>query len=463
MSGISTAQPDVTLFMDADGVIQRANVSKNVARESIDAWVGRRWEDTVGDVGGDKVRRMIHDAKTQGVSPFRQVTQLFPSGVEMAIEYTTVKVGAKGGLMAVGKSLRAVAELQARLVATQQKLERDYWKLRDLESRYKHILEVSEEPVLVLNANTLRIVDANPAAHQLLGGNDRRRDDIASRDITADLSPQERTGFQNLIRLVRENGKAPAIVLHLGRSSKRWALRASLMKADPSYQILLRLTPVGGPSGLQPAVAEDSLDALVENLPDGFVVIDADSVIKHSNAAFREMVEATSRAQVTGQRLSKWMWRPGADTALLISNVRRHETVRLFASTIHGELGTETDVEVSAVGSPPGKADTIALLVRDVSRRLNTVEDSGRLLSALGPITEQIGRTSLRNLVDETTSVVERHYVKAALDLAGGNRTAAAEMLGLSRQSLYTKLKRYHLEDDGPSGGEDNDPGSRKR
>ena len=54
----------------------------------------------------------------------------------------------------------------------------------------------------------------------------------------------------------------------------------------------------------------------------------------------------------------------------------------------------------------------------------------------------------LRQLVKTTVDGVERHYVKAALDLVGGNRTAAAELLGLSRQSLYVKLSRYGFEDD---------------
>ena len=36
---------------------------------------------------------------------------------------------------------------------------------------------------------------------------------------------------------------------------------------------------------------------------------------------------------------------------------------------------------------------------------------------------------------------------RAALQLTGDNRSAAAELLGLSRQSLYTKLKRYGLDE----------------
>lgn len=63
-------------------------------------------------------------------------------------------------------------------------------------------------------------------------------------------------------------------------------------------------------------------------------------------------------------------------------------------------------------------------------------------------LTKQIGKTTLRKLVDDTIAVVEQRYIEAALDLTGGNRTAAAELLGLSRQSLYVKLSRYCLEED---------------
>ncbi|TIH78720.1 transcriptional regulator PpsR, partial [Klebsiella pneumoniae] len=48
----------------------------------------------------------------------------------------------------------------------------------------------------------------------------------------------------------------------------------------------------------------------------------------------------------------------------------------------------------------------------------------------------------------------EQHYVKQALEIAGGNRTATAELLGLSRQSLYAKLNRYGLDDKEPDAEE---------
>jgi len=47
-----------------------------------------------------------------------------------------------------------------------------------------------------------------------------------------------------------------------------------------------------------------------------------------------------------------------------------------------------------------------------------------------------IGRVSLKELVREATEVIERLSIKAALELTNDNRASAAEMLGLSRQSL---------------------------
>jgi DNA-binding NtrC family response regulator len=60
-------------------------------------------------------------------------------------------------------------------------------------------------------------------------------------------------------------------------------------------------------------------------------------------------------------------------------------------------------------------------------------------------LTALVGRVSLKNLVRDTADLVERHFIEAALDMTGDNRTSAAEVLGVSRQSLYVKLRRYNL------------------
>ena len=70
-------------------------------------------------------------------------------------------------------------------------------------------------------------------------------------------------------------------------------------------------------------------------------------------------------------------------------------------------------------------------------------------------LTELIGRVPLRDLVREATDVIEKLSIEAALELTGDNRASAAEMLGLSRQSLYVKLRRFGLADQ--ASGEENE------
>jgi DNA-binding NtrC family response regulator len=55
----------------------------------------------------------------------------------------------------------------------------------------------------------------------------------------------------------------------------------------------------------------------------------------------------------------------------------------------------------------------------------------------------------LKNLVRESADLIERLCIEAALDVSGNNRASAAQLLGLSRQGLYSKLRRHGLADDG--------------
>jgi len=142
-----------------------------------------------------------------------------------------------------------------------------------------------------------------------------------------------------------------------------------------------------------------------------------------------------------------WRW---TKPALFVTPIRHFLT---SYRSIRGELGTDTEVEISA-GTSEEEQGRIGVLLRNVARRLPSGNESDLLRSALGSMSEQIGKSSLRALVKNTVSIVEQHYVKQALELAGGNRTATAELLGLSRQSLYAKLNRYGLEDKGPDAEE---------
>jgi len=442
---LNLAQPDITLRLDMQGVIQHVDLSSGIPDESLDSWVGRPWVETVADGGADWIRRMIEGARAAGALAFGQVTQRFPSGLELPIEYTAVRLGERVGIVAVGKSLKAVAELQSRLMAAQQALERDFWKLREVETRYRLLFDASNEAVVLLKASNLRIVEANFAAIRALGLAPQRPENLVGKDLLQSLPGREREPLQAMLARVREQGKAPGILIHLGSTLEPWLVRASLMTTDPGPAFLIQFSP----AGLRPANPDRvdlPLEDILERIPDGFVVADAGGSIVRANRAFLDLVQAATESSVLGRTLDRWLSRPAADTSLLLDTIRQHGSVRLLSSELEGELGLESKVEISAAGNAPAGPDFVGIVLRDVSRRMTETQHTSSGANGWEDLSASVGSKTLKALVKETVRTLEQRYIQAALDRSGGNRTAAAELLGLSRQSLYMKLNQYGLE-----------------
>lgn len=453
---MNIGRPDLTLLLDRDGIIRDVTLVDADPRDRARDLIGRPWVDTVGDVGGDKVRSMVEDARASRVSAFRQVTQRMPGGREILLEFTTVRLEGSAGFVAVGRSLQAVADLQSKLIAAQQAMERDYWKLRQVESRYRILFDASAEAVVLIRAIDLRIVEANPAALRALGLAAQKGKPVAGRELLPELAAEDRESFQAALAQAREQGRAPGIMLHLGRDALPWIVRVSLLTAEAGPLYMLQFASMGAVANGADRGEAINTDELIERIPDGFVVIDDEGGILRSNRAFLDLVQIGGRGSIAGERLSRWLGRPGADLTVLLSTVRHHGVVRMFSTTLHGELGMDTEVEISAVGASDSAPKFIGVLIRDVGRRLSAVSAEQAPDTIRLPPAEEIGRSTLRKLVKQTVQMVERHYVEAALRMTGGNRTAAAELLGLSRQNLYAKLDRYGLAErsDGSDRGE---------
>ncbi len=435
MSGVNFAQPDVTLVLDDAGVIRKATLSNSVSEEGVGAWLGRPWMETAG-LGGGEVQQIVDDARESGISAFRQVLQRFPSGLELPMEYTTIRMGGTdAGLLAMGKNLKAVAELQARLITAQQATKQECWKLRDVETRYRLLFDASTEAVLMISAEDFRVVAANLAAVRSLHL-------APGWDFLEGLATAEREAFLAMLRQVREHGRAPGTMLRLGPQREACTVRATPMASEPGLRHLLHITPIGVPAVAVLPRAVLSVDMLVDRLPDAFVALNGTGMVLRANRAFLDLIQVAAEGAAVGENLGRWLLEPSCDAAALLALLQHNRSVRLLPMVITGDLGTATQVEVSAAGSTDAHSAYYGVMLRDVSRR--AANPPGDHLSAvLDSVIQQVGRTPLLQVVRETSDAVERHFIQEALRQVDGNRTAAAEILGLSRQSLHTKLNRY--------------------
>jgi transcriptional regulator PpsR len=441
-TGVASApsgRPDITLHLDRDGVIRQASLSPAFPDQDLSSWLGRPWIETITDPGSAKVQRIVRDARDNGVSGFCQLNQRFPSGLELPMEYTAVRLGRRE-LIVVGKSLQAVAELQSRLIAAQQAMERDYWQIREIETRCRLLFDRSNEAVLLVRASDLRITEANPVAARAL--------DLAAgasatgRDLTEDVPPEEHRTLEAMLQRVRDQGKAPAILLHLGVARTPWLVRASVLPSQEGLSYFLQLTPAAGRD--RPAADPVSLENLIANSPDGFVVIDRTGRIQRANRAFLDLLQIGDERSVVREPIGRWLGRPGADATALLASVAAHGSVSHFSTTLQSEFGASAEVELAAAGDAPTEPRAIGILVRNLMTRLPAAAAAGSD-AALGAYAGRIGRVTLPQLVKEAVGALERLCIETALRQASGNRTAAAQILGLSRQGLYAKLDRYGM------------------
>jgi transcriptional regulator PpsR len=181
-------------------------------------------------------------------------------------------------------------------------------------------------------------------------------------------------------------------------------------------------------------------------MPDGFVVTDMDGRVLLANAAFVELSQQASEEQMIGESIERWLGRPGVDLSVMLATLRQQGALRLFNTVVHGEHGADAEVEISGVAVTDADPPCVGFTIRHVGRRLRTDERAARgAPRSVEQLTQLVGRMPLRDLVRESTALIEQLCIEAALQLTQGNRASAAEMLGLSRQSLYVKLRLYGM------------------
>jgi two-component system response regulator HydG len=91
--------------------------------------------------------------------------------------------------------------------------------------------------------------------------------------------------------------------------------------------------------------------------------------------------------------------------------------------------------------------------LRNVVESMVVVDDDGVLdvddlpteLAAPGDAAQEVQAGNLAGLVGKPLSDVERLFIAETLEQTGGNREAAAEMLGIGQRTLYRKIKEYGL------------------
>ena len=422
-----------------------------LGRVKLDGWVGEnlsQWTEA------DSVDKFMNLLKTptnldhfvaQGADfQWRHINFLSPAKLSAPFLVHLFKFQDAEHLVMIGRDLGSMSKMQQKLMDTQRSMERDYMRLRHTESRYKLLFETASEPILVLDLSTKKIAQANTAAAKALGQQDAKK--LVGQEFSQCFDSTEREEIDAMLNLAQTTGKTSGITTKVSALGQAYTMAADLIVQEGGTQLMVRL---GAKSSTSATITDKPIQAwytdALQKAPYGFVVTDASGLILSVNEEFMAMSGAFSLAQVVGQHFEPWLGRGGVDWGVLVNNLKQLSTIRNFATELvsQSNLNLEVDISASVLDSADKR---YGFFIRDVHRLSQTGPvSSSSMAGSVSQLSQLVGRMPMKDIVGETTDMIEKMCIQSALELTQNNRASAAEMLGLSRQSLYIKLHRYGM------------------
>ncbi len=442
IAALVSAAADLTLVVDGDDVIK--DLSHNldpVSVAGIPTWRGLSIEDVVSGGSRPALRNALGLARDGKLTKRFDVNHLMERGRDLPVQYSALRIGGDGHIMLVGRDLRPVAELQQKLLANRHSLDQNARNQKQAEAHYRHLFETTTDAIVILDAKVGRIREINFRAATLLGVgssvlNGKRFAGIFEKPVQAEV--------QSMLAGVASSGTSATLRAAQAKGGVL-ALGAELFRAGSLTLIMVRLANAEATDG---GNTESGIESLVRNAAEAVLLTDDEGNVIWANESFLSLADIPLVSHVLGRPLSDFLQWSSVERDVLFQNVRRHGRVPQVSGTVRGASGRTTDVDLSAVAMPNGTTTGIGFVMRALSLEgARHSRGNSDLTRTAENLVEMIGRVPLKELVRDTTDVIERMCIEAALKLTGDNRASAARVLGLSRQALYLKMNRFGIAD----------------
>ncbi|WP_227271377.1 transcriptional regulator PpsR [Roseobacter weihaiensis] len=449
LSSIIGAAADIALVVSAEAIILSVVINQHSESfGNLKHWEGRPIADFLTRESIPKFEK-AHASYLVGEVPKKQLELNHTDNAvwQYPVRYTFHRFGQENAALLLGRDLRPIAETQQQLVQAQIALEQGYEARREFDARYRVLLANIKQAVVFVSVQSGRVEDANEAAATLLGlSTDALRGSAFAQNF-ADRSSVELTESLMNATLAEEGGR---VTLTASRTKATIIAYPVVFRAGGQRVLMCRLA-IEGEEKSAPDTASEHALALFRAGSDAMLFMSPKGNIVSVNESFLDLVGAAHLSDVVGRSLGDFLGRGQIDLAVLTDQPQRSGRMKIYATKLINDLGTRLAVEISATHLVDSDVPAIGCIIRDVSRAETARAATGGGGAAQVPaeparnVMDLVGSASLKDIVAETTDVVEKMCIETAVELTGNNRVAAAEMLGLSRQSLYVKLRKYGL------------------
>lgn len=444
LADIVTSACDIAILASADLVVESVTVNPQMGLGArVAPWQGARLESVFTPESWRKLQARLDsgDLETHRTVTL-ELTHADAASFQFPVRYAVSRLMESGMLLLVGRDMRPLAELQQQLVQAQLALERDYESQRELETRYRVLMEASPTPVLIASMSSGRIIDLNGAMVELIGA---PRAELIDSALAQEFEGRRRGELLEALGKLAGADPGDSAELTVKRNRKRVVVSATGFRAAGDKLLLCRLELADSSRERRNDLTDMSERLFVKGI-DAIVFLDGDGNVLAANESFLNLTDSGSIAMVQGRSFADFLSRGAIDLRVLLDNVKRVGHLRHYPTRLNTDFSGQVSVEVSATLFQDRASPAIGLVIRD-----SNLADATRILpgpagnEGLRNVMQMVGYSTLRDIVAETTEIIEKMCIETALELTGNNRVAAAELLSLSRQSLYVKLRKFGL------------------
>lgn len=349
----------------------------------------------------------------------------------------------KNTILIAAQCQQELATSQQRLIKAQQSLQNDMSQSDDAEQQYKLIFDLCSDALLRIDLVDRRVIEANVAAKQLL---EPFVYPLLNSPFTTGFDEESAMLLDQMFNHTRVTGEANDLATALADGKTTVQASMMYMHSLSNTSVLLRITPINQSVESVDGHQRLQLTQLLRNTPDAVVICTHDGKIINANNAFASMVQAPSATVINDTYLERWMARGSLDQSLIVEQLKETGQVDKFVTELSGRQGACTEIELSAARVSDKPDSFLIFMMRGTASRINASNGEEMLTAHPGDsLKDLVGRVPLKELVRESTDMIEKLCIETALELTHDNRASAAEILGVSRQSLYVKLRRFNI------------------
>lgn len=439
VASLVSAAADLTLLVGESDVVEDLSCTLDKGASSVvGAWRGRPLGDVLHARSRPSLKTMLAAARAGKPSRRFDLDHLLGEGRELPIRYSALGIGGGSQVVLMGQDLRPMVDLQARLLSNRQALDDNLRRQGQLEAHFRLLFETASEAILTVETGTGRIREANGRASQLFGSS---ATSLAGRKFSSLFGRASQAEVGALLARAEISATPALIDLDDEEYPGRLSLSAELFRAGELKLLMVRVsTRTWG------AASEPGLDALVRNATEAVLLTDDGGTVLWVNESFLTLSGLPLAAHATGRPLEHFFPWSGVERDVFLENLRRHGRVVAHAATVQGANGRSAEVEMSAIAMTEGASRGFGFVMRPRPPATSqAARGNSDLTRTAETLVEMIGRVPMKDLVRDTTDVIEKMCIEAALSLTGNNRASAARVLGLSRQALYLKMERFGI------------------